>query len=110
MTEPIDPQKHLARMWETAPKLAQSKADRIYLEEFRKSLKARLMKECEESAIGAQEREAYAHPDYVAHLEALRHAVQAEEQLRWRMVSDQAAVEVWRSMESSARAMDRGTR
>ena len=107
MTEKIDPQKHLRRMWENAPKLAQAKANRVYMEEYRKTLKAQLMKSCGLEAIGAQEREAYASPEYVAHLEALKEAVQAEEQLRWRMVTDQASVDVWRSQESSNRAMDR---
>lgn len=110
MTDAIDPQKHLRRMWENAPKLAQAKANRVYAEEFRKTIKAQLMKGCGLEAIGAQEREAYAHADYVAHLEALKEAVQAEEVLRWRMVADQASVEVWRSQESSARAMDRSAR
>lgn len=107
MSEPIDPQKHLRRMWENAPKLAQAKAERIYMEEFRKTLKAQLMKGCGLEAIGAQEREAYAHPDYVKHLAGLKEAVQAEELLRWRMVADQASVEVWRSQEASNRAVDR---
>ena len=108
--EPIDPQKHLRRMWDAAPKLAAAKAHRVYLEEYRKTLKALLMKRCSESSAAAQEREAYADPQYVAHLDGLREAVEAEELLRWRMVTDQASVEVWRSQESSNRAMDRGTR
>jgi hypothetical protein len=107
MTEAIDPQKHLRRMWENAPKLAQAKANRVYLEEFRKTLKSQLMKGCGLEAIGAQEREAYAHPDYSAHLDGLKAAVEAEELLRWRMVTDQASVEVWRSQEASNRAIDK---
>ena len=107
MSDAIDPQKHLRRMWETAPKLAKAKADRVYMEEFRKTLKAQLMKSSGESTVNAQEREAYSHADYIKHLEALREAVQAEETLRWRMVADQASVEVWRSQEASNRAIDR---
>jgi len=105
----IDPQKHLRRMWEGAPKLAEAKANRIYMEELRKTLKAQLMKGCGLDAIGAQEREAYAHADYAEHLKALQEAVQIEETLRWRMVTDQASIEVYRSMEASARMMDRST-
>ena len=108
MSERLDPQKHLRRMWENAPLLAQAKANRVYMEEYRKTLKATLMKSCGLDAIGAQEREAYAHPDYAKHLEALKEAVNAEELLRWRMVTDQASVEVWRSQEASNRAIDRG--
>ena len=109
MNEPIDPQKHLRRMWDAAPKLAEAKANRIYCEEFRKVLKAQLMKSCGLDAIGAQEREAYAHPDYAQHLKAIQEAVQIEETLRWRMVTDQASVETWRSLNASNRAMDKGT-
>ena len=103
----INPQKHLKRMWDNAPKLAQAKAHRVYLEEYRKTLKAQLMKECGESSVNAQEREAYADPKYITHLEGLKEAVHAEELLKWRMVTDQASVEVWRSQEASNRAIDR---
>jgi len=116
MTEenkPIDPQRALRDIAKTAPLYAQAKADRIYCDEYRKSLKAILMKQAIKEgfeAANAQEREAYAHPEYVKHLEALREAVQVEESLRWRMVAAEAAVEVWRSQEASNRMMDRGTR
>ena len=106
----IDPQKHLRRMWEGAPQLAKAKAERVYMEEYRKTLKALLMKGSGAKSAVEQERDAYAHPDYIAHLQGLRAAVEAEETLRWRMVTDSASVEVWRSQEASNRTMDRGTR
>ena len=108
--EPLDAQKYLRRMWENAPQLAKAKAERVYLEEYRKTLKALLMKESGAKSAAEQERDAYAHETYQAHLKGLQEAVRAEELLRWRMVTDQAAVEVWRSTEASKRAMDRGTR
>lgn len=86
-----------------AKKFAQAKANRIYLEEYRKSLKAILMKKSMESAIGAQEREAYAHPEYVELLKGLKEAVEAEEKLRWDLIAAQARVEVWRSQEATNR-------
>lgn len=89
-----------------AKKYAQAKANRIYLEEFRKSKKALLMKEAERAghnAVSAQEREAYADAGYQKHLEALRDAVMAEEELRWLMVGAQAKIEVWRTLESTRR-------
>lgn len=112
MSEPIDPQKALRSIAAMAPEYAQAKADRIYCDEYRKSLKAMLMKDALAEgfeASNAQEREAYAHPTYRVHLEALREAVRAEEVLRWRLVAAEAAVEVWRSQEASNRMMDRGT-
>jgi hypothetical protein len=105
--KPIDPQAAVTFMLTHAPKYAKAKAERVYLDEYRKSLKAILMQRCSEQSIGAQEREAYAHPDYVTHLKALEAAVEAEETLRWQMVAAQTRVEVWRSTEASNRMIDR---
>ena len=110
MTRQIDPQKALERIAQMAPLFAQAKANRIYMDEYRKTIKARLMQECGLDSIGAQEREAYAHPEYAQHLHALKEAVEEEEKLRWLLVAAEAAVEVWRSQESSARLMDRAAR
>jgi len=108
----INPQKALRVIASTAPLYAEAKANRIYVEQYRKSLKAILMKKAlqrgHEAAV-AQEREAYAEEEYVNLLAAIRDAVQAEEALRWKMVAAEAAVEVWRSLEASNRLMDRGT-
>jgi hypothetical protein len=55
----------------------------------------------------AQEKEAYAADQYIQHLAALRLAVEREETLRWRLVTAQTAVEIWRSQNASNRNMDR---
>lgn len=106
----IDPQKALHAIAKMAPNFAHAKANRIYMEQFRKTIKATLMKKAEleghKSAVN-QEREAYADPSYQQHLEALREAVQIEEELRWKLVAAEAAIEVWRSQESTNRMMDR---
>jgi hypothetical protein len=109
MSKPIDPQAALESMWKTAPLLAKAKAERVYLEEYRKSLKAILMKGSNENSAVMQEREAYAHPDYISHLAGLQAAVEQEETLKWRMIASQAAVEIWRSQEASNRNMDRSS-
>lgn len=90
---------------DTAPLYAKAKAERVYLEEFRKSKKAILMKQVEPqyASAAAQEREAYAHPDYLQLLEALKIATEEEERLRWLIVAAQAKIECWRSIESSRR-------
>lgn len=110
MSKPIDPQAAIETIWKTAPLLAAAKAQRVYLEEYRKSLKAILMKACKENSAVAQEREAYADDTYITHLHALKLAVEQEESLRWRMVASEAAIEVWRSQESSNRLIDRAAR
>ena len=83
--------------------IAKAKADRVYLEEFRKVKKALLMQHMEGS-VAAQERDAYAHEDYQELLKELKKAVEQEEALRWKMISAQAHIEVWRSQEASNRA------
>jgi len=103
----------LAELRETSVAYSKAYADRNYLEEFKKSKLAMLMKQAEvdgHKTAAAQEVEAYSHPDYIALLEALRDATEREELARWRMVSAQAAIEIWRSQEASNRGTDRAMR
>lgn len=88
---------------------AQARANRVYMEEYRKALKAKLMKSCGQESIGAQEREAYAHPDYLTHLEALREAVEQDELYRWRMTAAEARISAWQTQSRMARAADKVT-
>lgn len=92
---------------DSAPAYAKAKSERVYLEEFRKSKKALLMRDAEiaghKSAV-AQEREAYAHPDYLTVLEGLKAAVEQEEALRWLIVAAQAKIEAWRTIEANKRS------
>jgi hypothetical protein len=91
---------------DNAAAMASAKADRVQLEEFRKSKKALLMREAEKaghkSAI-AQEREAYADPQYIEFLNALAAAVEKEEKLRWLMKSAELKIDCWRTLEANRR-------
>ena len=109
MTKPIDPQACLRRMWERAPKLAQARGNLAFVEKFRESLKAQIMRSSDAPSIAAKEIEALSHADYIAHIKGLEAATEEYERLRWEMVIDQAAVDVWRTQEASNRGMDRGT-
>lgn len=92
-------------------KYAEAKGHRVYLEEYRKSQKAMLMKaalaEGRAKTAAAAEVEAYADPAYVEVLKGLQAAVEREEELRWGLVSAQARIDVWRSNEASNRVMDK---
>jgi hypothetical protein len=91
-------------------KYAEAKAHRVYLEEYRKSQKAMLMKAAMTAGIktvAAAEIEAYSDPAYIEVLKGLEAATEAEETLRWGLVSAQARIDCWRSTEASNRAMDR---
>lgn len=106
VTEEINVFACLDFMRDHSAQYAVAKAQRVYLEEFRKSKKAMLMKCAELEGINtaaAQEREAYADPDYVELLKGLQAAVQEEERLKWLLVSAQAKIEAWRTIEANRR-------
>jgi hypothetical protein len=108
----IDPQAAVDYMIAKASEYAQAKANRIYLEEYRKSLKSQLMKDAlvgGYEAANAQEREAYSHPSYKQHLLALKEAVETEEKLRWMLIAAEARIDVYRTQSANNRALDRMT-
>lgn len=86
--------------------VAESK--RRHLHEFRKSKKAILMKEYEKtnpkSSGKAQEREAYAHPEYLELLEGLKYATEEALLVKYKMDIIQMRFDAWRSKESTRRA------
>lgn len=91
---------------DNATAYAKAKAERVYLEEWRKSKKALCMQAALAKGVeaaNAQEREAYADPEYQEVLKALKAAVEEEERLRWMIVAAQAKIEVWRTLEANRR-------
>jgi hypothetical protein len=104
-----NPEAAIEYIFKHGKRYAQAKAERIYLEEYRKSLKAILMKRSMENAVNAQEREAYSDPEYLKLLAGLKEAVLIEEEIRWGLVAAQARIEVWRSREATNRAEGKST-
>lgn len=100
--EEID--KALDFLRDNARDAAQARAERIYVEEYRKTLKATLMKEHGSMSAVLQEREAYADPRYVQHLEAIKEAVKADEFSRFMRIAAEAKIEAWRTQSSNSRA------
>jgi len=100
------PYKAIEFILEQAPKFAVAKSQRIYLEEYRKTKKALLMKDAMtkgfDSAV-AQEREAYAHPEYQELLHGLAVAIEQEETLLWKLRAAQMKSDIWRSEQASER-------
>lgn len=86
---------------------AKAKARAGFLEDFKKSKLAILMKKYEAmgfSSAAAQEREARADPEYIEVLKGLEVAVAEAETLRWKLITAQLGAEVWRTLESTRRA------
>lgn len=89
-----------------AKKAAMARANRAYIEEYRKTIKATIMKEHAQLAIGAQEREAYADERYRKHLEALKEAVAEDEYHRFMMAAAEAKLSCWQTLMRIQRAQD----
>ena len=104
-----EPTKAIQFLIDTAPLYAKAKADRMFLEEFRKSRKAQLASQAGTEVLGKQETFAYAHADYIEILEGIREAVEREERFRWLMTAAQARIEVWRTEQYSARIEQKAT-
>jgi hypothetical protein len=110
MTEQdISPFKELYFIRDNESEYAQAKENVIYMTEYRKTIKASLMASSSEKTESAKETYAYSHPDYKAHLRGLEQAVAKCERLRWLMIAAEAKIEVWRSLEATARAEGRAT-
>jgi hypothetical protein len=108
----IDPQAAVDFMVAHSKEYAQAEANKVYMEELRKTIKSEEMQNAElrgHKTAAMQEREAYASKRYKEHLQALQQAVQRREELRWMLIAAQARIEVWRSQEASNRAQERMT-
>jgi len=105
----INPFKCLDFMRDNAVALAEAEKNVTYFTEFRKSKKALLMLQCDSKTESAKESYAYSHPEYIKVIEALADAKEKFVELRWLMIAAQAKIEVWRSLESSARAEGKAT-
>jgi hypothetical protein len=85
---------------------AKARAKRTYIEEFRKSKHAILMRQADRDGfktVAAQDREALASDEYLTLLDALQEAVEAEERLRYDMKSIEMQAEVWRTLRADER-------
>lgn len=100
--EEID--KALDYLRDNADEAAKARAERIYVEEYRKTVKAQLMKEHDTKSAVIQERDAYADPRYVVHLEAIKEAVFRDEKMKFMLAAAEAKIEAWRTQSSNERA------
>ena len=105
MISESDAQNCVDWLRDTAEATAMARANRIYLEEYRKSLKAICMKKHLDKAVSAQEREAYSDPEYIAHLEVIKKAVHAEQKALFLKEAASAKLEVFRTLSANYRGL-----
>lgn len=105
----IDPNKAIEFIIKQSGIYAQAKANRVYIENYLRSAKSKMMMDSTATSIAAKEMEAYATDDYIALLDGLKVAVETEEKLRWQLIAAQERVQIWRTQEATNRTIDRAT-
>lgn len=100
-----DIEKALDYMRDNSDICAKWKAERIYVTEYRKTLKAELMRQSNAKTAAEREEFAYSHADYKKHLEAIKEAVYQDEKHRFLILAAQAKIDAWRTEQSNQRAM-----
>lgn len=104
----INVEKALNFIRDIAKEFAEAKAERVYIEQFRKSKKAILSKQYEGGTINDKDNYAYSHKDYLSLLEGLKAAVEKEERLKYQIIAAQLKVEVWRTQQANSRIERKG--
>lgn len=107
-----EPNKAVDYILKHSAEYAKAKSQRVYLEEFRKTKKALLMKDALArgvEAANAQEREAYAHPEYQELLKGLAAAIESEEALKWNLEAARMRTDIWRTEQANNRTIERAT-
>ena len=100
-----DVEKAVDWLRDNADSCAKARATRIYLEEYRKSLKALLMSKYPDMSVSAQEREAYAHQDYQSHLKLMQQAIYEDERMKFFRASAEVKIDAWRTQQANIRAI-----
>ena len=110
--EEINPNAAVDFLLINAGLFAKAKAEREYLEEFRKSKKALLMQEAFCAGVdtmAGQERDAYARIEYQDLLKGLKEAVETEEKLKFQLIGAQLRVDIWRTNQANNRFIEKAT-
>lgn len=97
-------EKALDYLRNTSDTTAQCRANRLYLEDYSRVLKATIMAEHLAEPVNAQERYAYSDLRYRNHLEGLKQAIFEDEKARFLREAAAVKIEVWRSQQANQRA------
>ena len=98
-----EPLKAIQFIAENSRAYAKAKAQRVLIENSLRSVKARLMNECDAKTLGDREAYAYAHDDYLIQVKGLAEAVEQEEALRWLMEAAKMKVDIWKTNQFTQR-------
>lgn len=89
---------------DNAEKDAQARAERLYMEQWIKTVLAQEMGKSAATSVSAQEVGARVSEIYVAALQAYRQAIYEDERRRFLRSAAETKIEAWRTMSSNERA------
>ena len=98
-----DIEKAIDWLRDTAEACAKKRAERLYLEDFSRSLKAQIMSEHLAEPLGAQERHAFSDIRYRNHIEALKLAIYEDEKGRFLRDAAEAKIRAWQTQQATER-------
>jgi hypothetical protein len=101
-----DIEKAIDYLRDNASKAARARAEREYMDEYRKVVKSSIMLEHAGKTIGAQEAIAYSDPRYLTHLKIMKEAIEKDEYHRWMRTAAEAKLEAWRTQSANHRLLD----
>lgn len=87
-----------------ARKAAQVRAEAIYMQEYRKVIKAQIMREEPDKPEHVREARAYADPRYIKHLDAMKTAIENDEYMRWMRVYAESTIAAWQTQSANSRS------
>ena len=100
-------EKAIDYLRDNASKAGRARAERMYLEDYAKVVKASIMRENADKPIGAQEAIAYADPRYSTHLDVMKDAIERDEYHRWGRTAAEAKLAAWQTMSANNRILDK---
>lgn len=103
-----DIDKVLAYLRDNAEKDAQARAERYYMEEFLKVVKAQQQAAAGDVSVAAAEVKARMSSEYIAALDAYKTAVYEDERRRFLRGAAEVKLEVFRTLEATRRAEAKG--
>ena len=86
-----------------APIYAKAKAERVYIENYLKVVKAQAMADSDKKTLGDREIDAYMCEKYQFQLSEMRKAVAIEEEIKYRMEAAKLRFEHWKTEQFNSR-------
>tara|TARA_R100001244_G_C5160801_1_gene130978 strand:- start:352 stop:672 length:321 start_codon:yes stop_codon:yes gene_type:complete len=92
-------------MRDNSIRLAQAKANRIYIERYLKSKHGELFLVAPEGSIASKEAWSYCHTDYIELLNGLKAAVEQETELQHKYTAAEVKIAIWRTLQANQRGL-----